>query len=89
MEEFKKTILKSLLTPDARARLSNIALVKPKKAAMLENYLCQNSSRLRRVDEKQLIGLLGQMGGGTATKIVIQRRASSDSDEDDNDDDLL
>ena len=46
MEEMKKAVLKTLLTPDARARLASVKLVKPGKAASLENYLVQNSKNL-------------------------------------------
>ena len=90
MEEMKKAVLKTLLTPDARARLASVKLVKPGKAASLENYLVQNSKNFRRgVNEKQLKQLLESMGGGAA-KVTIKRRAYSDSEEeDDNDDDLL
>eukprot|EP00938_MAST-03A_sp_MAST-3A-sp1_P002246 g2246.t1 len=90
MEEMKKAVLKTLLTPDARARLASVKLVKPGKAASLENYLVQNSKNFRRgVNEKQLKQLLESMGGGVA-KVTIKRRAYSDSEEeDDNDDDLL
>ena len=41
-EEFnsqKEQILKQLLSPDARARLNNIKMVKKEQAEMLENYL--------------------------------------------------
>eukprot|EP00940_MAST-03C_sp_MAST-3C-sp2_P000446 g446.t1 len=87
-EEMKKAVLKQLLTPEARHRLSTIALVKPQKAASLEHYLMQNARTLRRVDEKKLKGLLDSMASASEAKVVIKRRTYSDS-EDDNDDDLL
>lgn len=84
-----------LLTPEARARLSRIAMVKGDKARRVEDTVIQMArvGQLRgKVDEPQIIRILEQVGGAseggvTAKKIVIQRRKYDDDDDDDMDDD--
>ncbi len=60
----KEAILRQILTPEARARLSNIKMVKPQFAEQIEMQLIQlaSSGRLRgQVTDEQLKALLGQL----------------------------
>ncbi len=62
----KEAILRQILTPEARARLSNIRMVKPQVAEQIEMQLIQlaSSGRLRaRVTDEQLKKLLQQITG--------------------------
>jgi programmed cell death protein 5 len=44
-EDMRNTMLSSLLTQEARARLNTIALTKPEKGRMIEDILIQNARR--------------------------------------------
>ncbi|CAF3399362.1 unnamed protein product [Rotaria socialis] len=44
-EDIRNTMLSSLLTQEARARLNMIALTKPEKGRMIEDILIQNARR--------------------------------------------
>ena len=44
-EDMRNTMLCSLLTQEARARLNTIALAKPEKGRMVEDILLQNARR--------------------------------------------
>ena len=62
----KEALLRQILTPEARARLTNVRLVKPQLAEQIELQLIQlaSSGRLRsRVTDEQLKGLLQQLQG--------------------------
>jgi programmed cell death protein 5 len=62
----KDAILRQILTPEARSRLTNIRMVKPQLAEQIELQLIQLASagRLKaRVTDEQLKGLLQQMQG--------------------------
>ncbi|MFW9787817.1 MAG: DNA-binding protein [Candidatus Thorarchaeota archaeon] len=62
----KEAILRQILTPEARARLTNVRMVKPQFAEQIELQLIQLAStgRLRgRVTDEQLKGLLQQLQG--------------------------
>ena len=62
----KETILRQILTPEARARLTNIRMVKPQFAEQIEMQLIQlaSSGRLKdRVTDEQLKSLLAQIQG--------------------------
>jgi programmed cell death protein 5 len=97
--EQKEAILQQALTPEALARLRRIKLVKPPKAAQLENALVNmavNGKLPGRVSEAKLIEMLersiaGSAGSGADSGIRIQRKkyAFDSDDEDDNDDDLM
>lgn len=98
-QEQKEAILQQALTPEALARLRRIKLVKPPKAAQLENALVNmavNGKLPGRVSEAKLIEMLersikGSAGSGADSGIRIQRKkyAFDSDDEDDNDDDLM
>ncbi len=60
----KEAILRQILTPEARSRLTNVRMVKPQLAEQIEVQLIQLASagRLRsRVTDEQLKSLLQQM----------------------------
>jgi len=62
----KEQILRQILTPEARSRLSNIRMVKPQLAEQIEMQIIQlaSSGRLKsRVSDEQLKGLLKQLQG--------------------------
>ncbi|MFW9925668.1 MAG: DNA-binding protein [Candidatus Thorarchaeota archaeon] len=62
----KEALLRQILTPEARARLTNIRIVKPQFAEQIEIQLIQlaGSGRLReRITDEQLKGLLQQLQG--------------------------
>ncbi|MFX1260923.1 MAG: DNA-binding protein [Promethearchaeota archaeon] len=62
----KEAILRQILTPEARSRLTNIRMVKPQIAEQIEMQLIQlaSSGRLRaRVTDEQLKKLLQQITG--------------------------
>lgn len=62
----KEALLRQILTPEARARLTNIRMVKPQFAEQIELQLIQlaSSGRLRgQVTDEQLKGLLQQLQG--------------------------
>jgi programmed cell death protein 5 len=98
-QEQKEAILALALTPEALARLRRIKMVKPPKAAQLENALVNmavNGKLPGRVSEAKLIEMLersiaGSAGSAADSGISIQRKkyALDSDDEDDNDDDLM
>ncbi len=62
----KEALLRQILTPEARARLTNIRIVKPQFAEQIEMQLIQlaSSGRLKdRVTDEQLRTLLQQLQG--------------------------
>ena len=62
----KEALLRQILTPEARSRLTNIRMVKPQLAEQIEMQLIQlaGSGRLKaRVTDEQLKGLLQQLQG--------------------------
>ncbi|KNE68427.1 hypothetical protein AMAG_13081 [Allomyces macrogynus ATCC 38327] len=86
-EEMRKTMLMSVLDNDARERLARIAIVKPQNARAVEDMVLRmaQTGQLRgKVDEDQLIDLLGNISESKqSTKIVYNRRKALDSDDDD------
>ncbi|KAJ8522660.1 hypothetical protein ONZ45_g792 [Pleurotus djamor] len=88
-EEMRRNVLSTILEPDARERLSRIALVSAERSRQIEAIILRmaQSGQIRgRVTEAQLIDLLEQMeeaqGKSTAkqSKIVYQRRKDFDDD---------
>jgi programmed cell death protein 5 len=62
----KEALLRQILSPEARARLTNVRMVKPQLAEQIELQLIQlaSSGRLRgQVTDEQLKGLLQQLQG--------------------------
>ena len=62
----KEALLRQILTPEARARLTNVRMVKPQFAEQIEMQLIQlaSSGKLKdRVTDEQLRSLLQQLQG--------------------------
>ena len=75
-EAQKEAILRQILTPEARQRLTNIRMVKPQMAEQIEIQLIQlaGSGRLRsRVSDEQLKALLKQIQGRERERKVTFR----------------
>jgi programmed cell death protein 5 len=99
MQEQRQMILEQACTQEALARLGRIKLVKPEKAASVENMIVSMAMQGKlpgRINEGKLIEILerGSMktsGSQDQTqKISIQRkRYAFDSDDEDDDEDLL
>ncbi|MCJ8733617.1 hypothetical protein PDJAM_G00225680 [Pangasius djambal] len=86
--EMRNTILAQVLDQSARARLSNLALVKPDKAKAVENYLIQMAQFGQlggKISESGLIEILEKVSQQTEKKTTVKfnRRRVMDSDEDD------
>ncbi|MEM2142561.1 MAG: DNA-binding protein [Candidatus Thorarchaeota archaeon] len=76
MEAQKEAILRQIMTPEARARLTNIKIVKPQLAEQIESQLIQlaASGRLRgQVTDEQLRSLLMQIQGRERERKVTFR----------------
>jgi programmed cell death protein 5 len=72
----KEAILRQILTPEARSRLTNIRMVKPQVAEQIELQLIQlaSSGRLKaRVTDEQLKTLLQQITGQEREKKISFR----------------
>jgi programmed cell death protein 5 len=73
IEEMKKTLLRSILTKDARERLNRIKLVKPDLALQLELYLVQLYQKNKiqgMINDEQLKAILEMMSSGKKFKII-------------------
>lgn len=86
--EMRNTILAQVLDQSARARLSNLALVKPEKASAVENYLIQMARFGQlggKISESGLIEILEKVSQQTdkKTTVIFNRRRVMDSDEED------
>uniref|UniRef100_A0A7S3FTF1 Programmed cell death protein 5 n=1 Tax=Strombidium rassoulzadegani TaxID=1082188 RepID=A0A7S3FTF1_9SPIT len=87
VREQRAAVMQQVLENDARIRLSNIAAVKPEKAAQLENIIIGNMQRGTingKINESQLIDLLNQFSekeSEAASKVDFKRKAF-DSDDD-------
>ncbi|CAA9987363.1 apoptosis-related protein, putative [Plasmodium knowlesi strain H] len=92
-QEQRRIIMKSLLTPDAHARLSRIAIVKEEKARRIEDIIIRNSQMgmlQRKIDDEQLIKIIEQVSEQIYKKepvIEIRRRKQFDDDDDFNEED--
>ncbi|KAN0031454.1 hypothetical protein ACTFIV_005318 [Dictyostelium citrinum] len=82
--ERRTGILIQILTPDARERLSRIAIVKPEKSRQVEDLIiraAQTGQLTEKVDENKLISLLEQLNEKTKkTTITMKRRTIEDDD---------
>lgn len=101
IKEQKQMVMEQACTSEALARLGRIRLVKPDKAAAVENMIVSMAMQGKlpgRINEGKLIEILerGSMSKNSASqekaqRISIQRKqyAMDSDDDDDNDDDLL
>ncbi|XP_012690133.1 programmed cell death protein 5 isoform X1 [Clupea harengus] len=88
--DMRNSILAQVLDQSARARLSNLAMVKPDKAKAVENYLIQMGRMGQlggKISESGLIEILEKVSQQTDKKTTVKfnRRKVMDSDEDDDD----
>jgi len=86
--EMRNSILAQVLDQSARARLSNLALVKPEKANAVENYLIQMARFGKlggKISESGLIEILEKVSQQTDKKTTVKfnRRRVMDSDDED------
>lgn len=86
--EMRNSILAQVLEQSARARLSNLALVKPEKANAVENYLIQMvrfGQLPKKISESDLIEILEKVSQQTEKKttVTFNRRRVMDSDDED------
>uniref|UniRef100_A0A1A8D4D2 Programmed cell death protein 5 n=1 Tax=Nothobranchius kadleci TaxID=1051664 RepID=A0A1A8D4D2_NOTKA len=86
--EMRNSILAQVLDQSARARLSNLALVKPDKAKAVENYLIQMARFGQlggKISESGLIEILEKVSHQTEKKttVTFNRRRVMDSDDED------
>ncbi|XP_074523198.1 programmed cell death protein 5 [Halichoeres trimaculatus] len=86
--EMRNSILAQVLDQSARARLSNLALVKPEKANAVENYLIQMArfgKLAGKISESGLIEILEKVSQQTEKKttVTFNRRRVMDSDDED------
>uniref|UniRef100_A0A4W6C4C6 Programmed cell death protein 5 n=1 Tax=Lates calcarifer TaxID=8187 RepID=A0A4W6C4C6_LATCA len=84
--DMRNTILAQVLDQSARARLSNLALVKPEKANAVENYLIQMARFGKlggKISESGLIEILEKVSQQTEKKttVTFNRRRVMDSDD--------
>lgn len=98
IQEQKQMILEQACSQEALARLGRIKLVKPEKAASVENMIVSMAMQGKlpgRISEGKLIeilerGSMKEASQSQASKITVQRkRYAFDSDEEDDDEDLL
>ncbi|CRG99303.1 apoptosis-related protein, putative [Plasmodium relictum] len=90
--EQRRIILKSLLTPEAHARLSRIAIVKEEKARKIEDIIIRNSQMgllYKKIDDDQLIKIIEQISEKIYKKEPIRRRKQFDDDDDFNEEDYI
>ncbi|KAL3687790.1 hypothetical protein R1sor_014099 [Riccia sorocarpa] len=87
-EERRELMLARVLTPEARERLSRIALVKPEKARGVEDLILRSAQYgqiTEKVSEDRLISLLEQINEESqkkTTTVKFQRRRSVLDDDD-------
>ncbi|XP_075045308.1 programmed cell death protein 5 [Mixophyes fleayi] len=87
-EDMRNSILSQVLGQAARARLNNLALVKPEKAKAVENYLIQMARYGQlggKISEQGLIEILEKVSQQMEKKTTVKfnRRKVMDSDEED------
>uniref|UniRef100_A0A8C0R9J7 Programmed cell death protein 5 n=2 Tax=Canis lupus familiaris TaxID=9615 RepID=A0A8C0R9J7_CANLF len=73
--EMRNSILAQVLDQSARARLSNLALVKPEKTKAVENYLIQMARYGQlsgKVSEQGLIEILEKVSQQTEKKTTVK-----------------
>ncbi|CDQ81131.1 programmed cell death protein 5 isoform X1 [Oncorhynchus tshawytscha] len=88
--EMRNSMLAQVLDQSARARLSNLALVKPEKAKAVENYLIQMARMGQlggKISETGLIDILEKVSQQTEKKTTVKfnRRKVMDSDDEEDD----
>ena len=76
-EAQKQALLRSILSEEAKQRLTNIKLVKPQLAENIENqliHLSQSGRITNRISEEQLLRLLKQIQGHKRDSSITFKR---------------
>ncbi|KAL0584510.1 hypothetical protein ABG067_005689 [Albugo candida] len=93
-EEMRNSLLQQLMLPEARERLSRIAIVKPEKARVVGDcilQMAQNGQIPQAISEDKLIQLLNSLGERDEKhrmKITVKRRRAFSDEEEENDSDF-
>ena len=98
-EELRRTMLSSVLTPEAKERLARVSMVRPENARAVEDHilgLARQRKLQAKVDEDVLVAMLeevsrqavAQSGAVRKVTIVRKKRAGADDDDDEDDSDL-
>ena len=90
-EEQIEGLMATLLTKEARSRLSNIKIVRPDKAASVEKLILSAAqsrqiSAAKPLDENGFVSLLEQIAAAESKRNTIQTRRKKDIDSSDSDD---
>jgi programmed cell death protein 5 len=94
MDEARNAMLKSILTPEAKERLSRVSLVKPENARAVEEHiirLARQNKLQGKIDEDTLkkmledVGKLAESASGGVKKVVIVHKKKNIEDDDDDD----
>ena len=88
--EQRETVLRAVLSPEARDRLKRIVQVKPERAMQVENHIIMGvrSGKMQPpINDEVVRELLSQMagggsGGGSNIKVLRKKSAFDDSDSD-------
>ncbi|XP_061737353.1 programmed cell death protein 5 [Nerophis ophidion] len=88
--DMRNSLLSQVLDQSARARLNNLALVKPEKAKAVEDYLIQMTrfgTIAGKISDSGLIEILQKVSQQTKnnTTVKFNRQKVMDSDEEDDD----
>ena len=92
----RRTMLTSVLTPEAKERLARVSMVRPENARAVEDHilgLARSRKLQAKVDEDLLVAMLEEVSkqaaaqSGAVRKVTVLRkkRAGEDDDEDDSD----
>eukprot|EP00457_Paulinella_chromatophora_P022855 gb/GEZN01025958.1/.p1 GENE.gb/GEZN01025958.1/~~gb/GEZN01025958.1/.p1 ORF type:complete len:106 (+),score=35.16 gb/GEZN01025958.1/:192-509(+) len=83
-EEMKREMLRRLLDTAALERLANVRMVKPDKAAQVEEQILSTAKQGQdKISESQIKNLLFALEEPKpTTKITFQRKGAEDSDDD-------
>jgi programmed cell death protein 5 len=75
IEHQKELILKQILTPEARSRLTNIKLANPEFANQIEYLLIRlyQAGQVKRIDDRQLKGVLAKISGKKRDVKIIRK----------------
>ncbi|XP_074470264.1 programmed cell death protein 5 [Sebastes fasciatus] len=87
--DMRNSILAQVLDQSARARLNNLALVKPEKAKAVENYLIQMARFGKlggKISESGLIEILEKVSQETDKKTTVKFNRQKVMDSDDEED---
>ncbi|KAA0154468.1 hypothetical protein FNF27_07292 [Cafeteria roenbergensis] len=90
MEEQRRATLVAILSPEARARLQRVAMVKPEKARQVEEFLLrQRKPGGDKVPEGAIIRLLESIAEqeAKAAKVTVVRKMAIDDEDDGFDED--